>query len=106
MKFYKQVDFGKRGWFIGDFPEALVSTDQFEICYDEVERNVNQAHYHTRCREIVLITEGTVVVGGKTCRKGDIIVFEKGDINDIIGITDYKVVTVKIPAGGNDKVEI
>jgi hypothetical protein len=44
------------------------------------------------------------MAGDRECRKGDIIIFEKGDINDIIGITDYKVVVVKVPAGGNDKI--
>jgi len=106
MKFYKQSEVGERGWFIGNYPEALIKTDQFEICYDEVERNICEPHYHTRCIEILLITEGIVVVGGKTCKKGDIVVFEKGDINDIVGITDYKTVCVKIPAGGSDKVRI
>jgi len=106
MKFYKQGEVGVRGWFIGNYPEALIQTDQFEVCYDEVERNICEPHYHTRCKEIVLITEGTIVAGGKTCKKGDIVVFEKGDVNDMVGITDYKIVVIKIPAGGNDKVEL
>jgi len=104
MKFYHAKEVGVRGWFIGDYPEAVVRTDQFEVCYDEVEKNLCEPHYHTRCREIILITEGVVMAGNRECRKGDIIVFEKGDINDIVGITDYKVVVVKVPAGGNDKI--
>jgi uncharacterized cupin superfamily protein len=104
MKFLKLSDVGSRGWFIGDYPEALIQTDKFEVCYDEVERLSCEPHYHTKCREIVLITEGIVMAGNRECRKGDIIIFEKGDINDIIGITDYKVVVVKVPAGGNDKI--
>jgi len=44
------------------------------------------------------------MAGNRRCRKGDIIVFEKGDINDMIGVTDYKIVVVKVPAGGDDKV--
>lgn len=106
MKFYKLSEVGKRGWFIGDYPEALVTTDQFEVCYDEVEKNIYEPHYHTRCTEIVLITEGVVVAKNRKFRKGDIIVFEQGDVNGIIGITDYKVVVVKIPAGGNDKIDV
>jgi uncharacterized cupin superfamily protein len=104
MKFYHAKEVGVRGWFIGDYPEAVVKTDQFEVCYDEVEKNLCEPHYHTKCREIILITEGVVMAGNRECRKGDIVVFEKGDINDIIGITDYKVVVVKVPAGGNDKI--
>ena len=104
MKFYHAKEVGVRGWFIGDYPEAVVKTDQFEVCYDEVEKNLCEPHYHTKCREIILITEGVVMAGNRECRKGDIIVFEKGDINDIVGITDYKVVVVKVPAGGNDKI--
>jgi len=104
MKFYHAKEVGVRGWFIGDYPEAIIQTDQFEVCYDEVEKNLCEPHYHTRCREIILITEGVVMAGNRECRKGDIIVFEKGDINDIVGITDYKVVVVKVPAGGNDKI--
>jgi|SRR5210317_121820 len=104
MKFYHAKEVGVRGWFIGDYPEAVVRTDQFEVCYDEVEKNLCEPHYHTKCREIILITEGVVMAGNRECRKGDIVVFEKGDINDIIGVTDYKVVVVKVPAGGNDKI--
>lgn len=104
MKFYHAKEVGVRGWFIGDYPEAVVKTDQFEVCYDEVEKNLCEPHYHTKCREIILITEGVVMAGNRECRKGDIVVFEKGDINDIIGVTDYKVVVVKVPAGGNDKI--
>jgi len=104
MKFYHAKEVGVRGWFIGDYPEAIIQTDQFEVCYDEVEKNLCEPHYHTRCREIILITEGVVMAGNRECRKGDIIVFEKGDINDIVSIKDYKVVVVKVPAGGNDKI--
>jgi len=104
MKFLKLNDVGSRGWFIGDYPEALIQTDQFEVCYDEVEKLNCEPHYHTKCREIILITEGIVMAGNRECRKGDIIIFEKGDINDIIGITDYKIVVVKVPAGGDDKI--
>ena len=104
MKFYKDNEVGSRGWFIGNYPEAIIQTDQFEICYDEVEKNICEPNYHTCCTEIVLITEGIVMAGNRRCIKGDIIVFEKGDINDMIGVTDYKIVVVKVPAGGDDKV--
>lgn len=104
MKYFKLKDVGRGGWFIGDYSNAIKSTKDVEVCYREYPANFTEPHYHTACDEIVLVVEGTITVGGKTLSQGEIVLIEKGEINDIFGVTDYKVVGVKIPAGGSDKI--
>jgi mannose-6-phosphate isomerase-like protein (cupin superfamily) len=104
MKFYRIENVGQRGWFIGDYPEAVVSSKEFEICYTSIEEGYIQSHYHTKCREIVLITSGIAIINGREIREGDIVVIEKGEVNDIYAKTKITVVGVKVPAGGQDKV--
>ena len=104
MKFYKLNEVGRDGWFIGDYPNASITSKNVEVCYREYPANYTQPHYHTVCEEIVLVVDGIITVGGRTLSKGDVVVIEQGETNDIFGVTDYSVVGVKMPAGGNDKV--
>ena len=106
MKFYKLDNVGERGWFIGDFPEAVLSTKEFEICYKTIEQGYTEPHYHTNCKEIILITSGIAIINGREVREGDIIVIELGEINDIYAKTNFTAVGIKTPAGGPDKVLI
>ena len=97
---------GQRGWFVGDFPEAAVSTSAAEVCYKVEPAGKMAAHYHQRCWETVLIVEGIITCQGNEYHSGDILVFEPGDINDIECLVETKMIGVKTPAGGNDKVYV
>ena len=56
---------------------------------------------------ILLVTKGKGIINGKKIKKGDIVVINQGEINDLIAKTKkFTAVGVKIPAGGNDKVRI
>ena len=104
MKFYKLDKVGRDGWFIGNYPNAAIESKNVEVCYREYPASHTQPHYHTVCDEIILVVVGTITVGGRTLSKGDVVIIEQGEVNDIFGVTDYSVVGVKMPAGGSDKV--
>lgn len=106
MQHYRLSETGARGWFIGAFPEAIVETDMFEVCYTVEHKGAANPHYHTRCKEIVLIISGSAEYQGKIYRDGDILVFESGDINSMQYLETTAMVGVKVPAGGSDKVLI
>lgn len=97
---------GQRGWFVGDFPEAALTSAEVEVCYKVEPAGKMPAHYHLVCVETVLIVEGIVTCQGNEYHSGDILVFEPGDINDIECLVETKMIGVKTPAGGDDKIYV
>ena len=77
------------------------------MCYQTTKKGYTDPHYHTKCTEILLVTKGKAIINGKKIKKGDIVVINQGEINDLLVITKkFTAVGVKLPAGGNDKVRI
>lgn len=98
---------GKDGWYIGDFDSAIIKSTEVEVCYQTTKKGYTDHHYHTKCTEILLVTKGKAIINGTKVKKGDIIVINQGEINDLVTVTKkFTVVGVKIPAGGDDKVRI
>jgi uncharacterized protein YjlB len=98
---------GDNGWYIGDFESAVFKSKDIEVCYQTIEKGYTYPHYHTKCTEILLVTKGKAILNEKKIKKGDIVVINKGEVNDLLAISKkFTVVGVKIPAGGNDKVRI
>lgn len=98
---------GDNGWYVGDFESAVFKSKDIEACYQTIEKGYTDPHYHTKCTEILLVTKGKAILNGKKIKKGDIVVINKGEVNDLLAISKkFTVVGVKIPAGGNDKVRI
>ena len=65
MKKFKLSEAGARGWFIGDFPEAVVRTKDFEVCWQGNPAGaVDTPHYHKVITELQLITRGRMVING------------------------------------------
>lgn len=95
---------GDRGWFVGCFPKAAFRTDLAEVCYKIEPPGPVDAHYHTKCVETMLIIKGKAKCQGIEFSDGDIFVLEPGEVNDTIYLTECEVISVKTPAGGNDKV--
>ena len=95
---------GRRGWYIGDFPQAVLQTNSVEVCYTTEPAGPLPPHYHQRCWETILIVKGEITCQGREFRDGDILVFEPGDVNDMCCTVETTVVAVKTPAGGNDKI--
>ena len=107
MQISKLKNAGKNGWYIGDFDAAIVKSTAVEVCYSTIEQGYTDPHYHTKCTEILLVTKGKGIINGKKIKKGDIVVINQVEINDLIAKTKkFTAVGVKIPAGGNDKVRI
>jgi hypothetical protein len=106
LKHIRLENAGRRGWFVGSFPEAATQTDLAEVCYVVEPAGQPAPHYHTKCVETVLIVKGTVIIQGKEYKDGDIVIFEPGEVNDSYYVTETIMVGVKTPAGGNDKVYV
>jgi len=106
LKYFRLENTGRRGWFVGSFAEAATQTDLAEVCYVTEPAGQPPIHYHTKCVETVLIVKGQVIIQGKKYSDGDIVVFEPGEVNDSLYLTETIMVGVKTPAGGNDKVYI
>lgn len=104
MKKLKLSDSGARGWFIGDFPEAVHRTKDFEVCYQTNSQNYNyQDHYHKIITEIQLVIRGCLVVNGEEFRSGDICVLEPGDEYRSHYLEPTDVIAVKFPSIPDDK---
>jgi hypothetical protein len=104
MKHRRHESTGRRGWFVGDFPEAAFKTDLCEVTYLEEEIHHHPPHRHTKCHEILLIVEGSVKCNDQIYYDGDILIFEPMELVDVEYLEKTKVVAVKTPAGGNDKI--
>lgn len=104
MKHVRFENTGRRGWFVGGFPEAAFQTDNVEVCYCVEKPGAGIKHYHTVCTEIILIISGKVTCQGQEYSDGDILVLEPGEINDCVYVSETIMIGVKTPAGKNDKI--
>ena len=104
MQRYKLSECGDRGWFIGDFPEAVVRTKDFEVCYQTNSQEIQQAdHYHKIITEIQLVVRGCLVVNGEEFHAGEICVLEPGEEYRSYYLEPTDVVAVKFPSVPDDK---
>ena len=103
MRSYKLSDSGARGWFIGDFPEAVFRTKDFEVFWQTNPRGHAVSHYHKEITEITLVVSGRILTNGTIYRQGDIYIFEPGDISQTEYLEETSVLTVKTPSIPSDK---
>jgi hypothetical protein len=104
MKKYRLREAGARGWFIGDFPEAVVRTKEFEVCWQGNKAGaVDRPHMHKVITEVQLITAGRMVINGEEFGPGDIYVSEPGEAYHARYLEDTKVVAIKFPSVPDDK---
>lgn len=104
MKRHQLSDSGARGWFVGDFPEAVVRTKDYEICFQtNLTGTIYPRHYHKEVTELQLITRGCMVLNGEEYRAGDICVVEPGDWAEGYYTEDTDTVAVKWPSLPQDK---
>ncbi|HON56721.1 MAG TPA: cupin domain-containing protein [bacterium] len=103
MKVQKLQDKFK-GWFIGDFENAIVRDKNFEIAvkYDKAGDTVKK-HFHKFCDEITVVVKGNILINGQKFSEGDIILIEKNEAADYVSIDDSITVIVKIPSIPDDK---
>ena len=104
MKKFQLSEAGARGWFIGDFPEAVVRTPDFEVCWQSNPAGARDTpHLHKIITEVQLITQGRMVINGVEFGPGDIYVSEPGEEYRAHYLEDTKVVAVKFPSRPTDK---
>jgi hypothetical protein len=103
VKKIKLSDSGARGWFIGDFPEAVFHTKDFEVNYQINERRQAESHIHKIVTEIQLVISGKMLVSGEIFEAGDICILEPGDISQIEYLETTATVAVKAPSIPSDK---
>ncbi len=104
MKKLHLSDSGARGWFIGDFPEAIVRTKDFEVCYQKDSHLINQRdHYHKIITEVQLVVRGKMKINGEIFGVGDICVLEPGEEYRSEYLEETDVVAVKFPSIPDDK---
>lgn len=104
MRKLKLSDAGDRGWFVGDFEQAVVRTRDFEVCWQgNSAGTVDTPHMHKIITELQLITEGRMIINGVEFGPGDIYVSEPGEEYRAHYLEDTKVVAIKFPSIPNDK---
>jgi hypothetical protein len=104
LKKLRLSDSGARGWFVGDFPEAVVQTKDFEVCYQTNCQTYDvRDHYHKIITELQLVVRGCLVVNGEEFRPGDICLIEPGDEYCSHYLEPTDVVAVKFPSRPDDK---
>ena len=104
MKRHKLSEAGDRGWFIGDFANAVLRTDLFEVCFQTNAAGTSYPkHYHKEITEVQLITRGCMILNGEEYRAGDIAIIEPGDVNEATYTEDTDTVAIKTPSRPNDK---
>jgi hypothetical protein len=104
VKKFRLSEAGARGWFIGDFPEAVVRTKNFEVCWQgNSAGNKDIPHVHKVITEVQLITSGRMIINGEEFGPGDIYVSEPGEQYYAEYLEDTKVVAVKFPSIPTDK---
>ena len=104
MRKFKLSESGARGWFIGDFPEAVVRTRDFEVCWQGNTAGAkDRPHIHKIITEVQLITKGRMIINGAEFGPGDIYVSEPGEEYHAEYLEDTEVVAIKFPSIPTDK---
>jgi hypothetical protein len=103
MKRSSLSESGARGWFIGDFDNAVHRTKDFEVTYQKNPRSQTASHVHKIAYEITLVISGRQICNGEMFGPGEICVLEPGDISQIEYLEETEVVTIKTPSVPNDK---
>ena len=104
MKKLKHSESGDRGWFIGNFPRAVLQSEHFECCWQANPAGKKDVpHYHLKATEIQLIVKGRMRINKEEFGVGDICVLEPGEPYYAEYLEDTEVFAVKTPSVPNDK---
>jgi hypothetical protein len=103
MKEFKLSESGARGWFIGDFAEAVFQTKDFEVGVQTNPRGPCASHYHADITEITLIVSGKVLTNGKLFGPGEGYILYPNDISQSEYLEETTIISVKTPSIPSDK---
>jgi dTDP-glucose pyrophosphorylase len=96
-----------RGWFIGDFLPSAYRTSDFEVGFLKHLKNEKwPVHFHKKAVEINYLISGKMKLNHKIINKGDIFIFDKGEIACPIFLEECDILCVKVPSSIGDKYEI
>ena len=99
------IDEFTKGWFVGNFSPAILSTKEFEIAVKWFKAGEKEAlHKQIIATEITVVIDGQIRLGGETFFKGDVITIPPGEFAEFESVTDSALVCVKTPSLPNDKV--
>ena len=94
----------KGGWFVGDFEPTVLRSEAVEVSVKHYTAGQREAwHVHRVAAEITAIVTGEVVMNGRRCTAGDIVLLEPGEGTDFHAITDAITTVVKMPSVRGDK---
>lgn len=94
----------KKGWFIGDYPNAAFRAKAFEAALKIEKAGEHVArHLHRIATEITLVVQGRVRFNHRIFRRGDIIVLKPGEAADYTVLEDAITVIIKVPCVKKDK---
>jgi len=106
MQKFKITDFEK-GWVIGDFKPALLTTKDFEVAVKYHKGGEEyKPHYQEVATEYNVLVSGWMRVNEEDLSPGDVFVFEPKEVAFPKFITDVIVLVVKVPSLPNDKIEV
>jgi hypothetical protein len=91
------------GWFIGNFPTAILQTDQFEVALISCEVGIHPTHYHLLATEYNVLIEGKLRIGDRILTAGDVYVIDKCEVTEQEFLEPSKVLCVKTPSVIGDK---
>lgn len=104
MKKFQQIDCGDRGWFIGNWPNAALQTNNVEVSGQFfVKGSTGSPHYHKIATEITLVVSGKILFNENELGPGEIIVINPNEVSNYIALEDSYLVIVKTPGALNDK---
>ena len=103
MKKCKLSDSGARGWFIGDFPDAVIRTKDFEVNYQVNKKGPSPSHYHKIITEVQLVVSGCMIINGVEFGPGDICVLDPNEEYHAEYLEETATVAVKFPSIPTDK---
>ena len=104
MKKFKHSESGARGWFIGNFPNAVIQSEHFECCWQaNPAGKKDKPHYHKKATEIQLVVKGAMIINNEIFNVGDICLLEPGEHYYAEYVEDTEVFAIKTPSVPGDK---
>lgn len=107
MDLYKLDDF-IGGWIIGNFDPAILKTEHVEVCLKMNKKGEYiEPHYQEISTEYNIVVNGRMMVNGHELTRGDVFVYNPGEVCYVEILEDSDVVVVKTPSlGDSDKVVV